>query len=217
MLKGKKLSILGDSISTYKGVSNDATANSTLIYNPYYYRDPLPLDKTYWRLVMEQFGLTLCVNNSWSGGNLSGRDNPDSGVNRANELARDDGTAPDIIIVFMGINDLGRRVDISVFSADYEHTLMTIRGRYPNAIVCCVNIPDRDISMKKRTEAFNDIIASAAKAAGESFFIADLFHSRLNNDCYYTNTLDGLHPDEDGMRMIAEVVIDAIKQYCKGG
>lgn len=31
------------------------------------------------------------------------------------------------------------------------------------------------------------------------------------------NTLDGLHPDEDGMRMIAEVIINAIEQNRKGG
>ena len=67
----------------------------------------------------------------------------------------------------------------------------------------------------KQTEAFNDRIASAVKAAGEIFFAADLFHSRLNNDCYDMNTLDGLHPDEDGMRMIAEVVEEAIKKNFK--
>ena len=63
MFKYKKLSILGDSISTYKGVSDDASANLTLLHNPY----------------------------SWSGGNLSGKYNPDSSVNRANNLSRDDG------------------------------------------------------------------------------------------------------------------------------
>lgn len=166
---------------------------------------------------MEQFGLTLCVNNSWSGGNLSGRDNANSGVNRANNLARDDGTVPDIVIVFMGINDLGRKVEVSVFSADYDCTLMTIKERYPNTIVCCVNLPNRDIVMKKQTELFNGAIDAAVKAAGANFFVADLFYSRLNNDCYYMNTLDGLHPNEDGMRMIAEVIINAIGQNCKGG
>ncbi|MBO5714866.1 MAG: SGNH/GDSL hydrolase family protein [Clostridia bacterium] len=207
------LSILGDSVSTYKGVSNDASANSTLIYNPYYYQEPLPIEKTYWKLVMEAFDLTLCVNNSWSGGNLSGLDNPNSGVNRANNLARDDGSTPDLIIVFMGMNDLGRCVDVSVFSVDYERTLMTIKKKYPRAFVCCVNLPDRDIVMKKRTELFNTAIDAAVKHAGENFFVADLFHSRLNNDYYYMNTLDGLHPDEDGMRMIAEVIKESLTQH----
>ena len=211
MLAGKKLSILGDSISTYQGFSNDRTANETLFFNPYYYRDPFPPEGTYWMRLMRTFDLTLCVNNSWSGGNLSGRDNPDAGVNRAAHLCRDDGTAPDLIIVFMGINDLGRRVDIATFSADYEHTLMTLKQQHPTAYVCCVNLPDRHPSMKRETEIFNTAIAAAAAAAGERFFVADLFSSRLNNVFYYDNTTDGLHPDEDGMRYIAEVVEGAIR------
>ena len=209
----KKLSILGDSISSYDGVSNDAFANATIGVNPYFYRDPFPVEKTYWKLIMKKFNLELCVNNSWSGGNLSGRVNPNSGVNRSNNLSRDDGIQPDLIIFFMGINDLGRKVDISIFATDYEHTLMTIKEKYSNAFVCCVNLPDRDIVMKKQTELFNAAIDNAVEAAGDNFFVADLFHSRLNNDYYYMNTLDGLHPDEDGMRIIAEVVIEAIEGH----
>lgn len=213
MLRNKKISILGDSISTYCGISNDGSVNSTLIHNPFFYRDPFPLEKTYWKRLINNLRLTLCVNNSWSGGNLSGIDNPDSGVNRAARLARDDGTMPDIIIVFMGINDLGRRVDLSVFSTDYEKTLSTIRDKYQSAKVCCVNIPDRDVFLKEQAELFNGAIDSIVNCMGENFFIADLFHSRLNNDFYYMNTLDGLHPDEDGMKFIAEVIEDSLKQH----
>ena len=214
MFIGKKLSILGDSISTYLGVSNDGSANSTLIYNPCYYKEPFPVDKTYWKRLIDELGFTLCVNNSWSGGNLSDRENPDSGVNRAANLSRDDGTAPDFIIVFMGTNDLGRRVELSVFSEDYKRTLRTIQTIYPSAKVCCVNIPDRDIFLKERAELFNSAIDAAVKALGGNFFVADLFRSRLNNDFYYMNTLDGLHPDEDGMRIIAEIISESIKVHC---
>ena len=213
MLTGKTLSILGDSVSTYRGVSDDASANSMLFYNPYYYDDPFPQERTYWARLMERLGLTLCVNNSWSGGNLSGVDNPDSGVNRANHLSRDDGTKPDLTIIFMGLNDLGRRVDPAVFAADYERTLMTVTNKYPHAHVCCVNLPDREPVLKARTEQFNAAIQAAAKAAGEQVFVADLFHSELNNENYYENTTDGLHPSENGMRIIADVVEAAIREH----
>lgn len=209
MRQGLWLSILGDSVSTYRGASNDGAANASTRYNPYFYRDPFPPERTYWRLLVDALGMTLCVNNSWSGGNLSGRDNPDAGVNRAGQLARDDGTEPDVVIVFMGLNDLGRRVDVSVFAADYQKTLLTIRERHPDAWVCCVNLPDRDPVVRQRTVAFNAEIQRAVELAGERAFVADLFASRLNNDFYYNNTVDGLHPDEDGMRIIAEVVRDA--------
>lgn len=211
MLKGKKLSILGDSISTYKDVSNDINANESLYPNPYFYRLPFPLEKTYWMLLIEKLGLSLCVNNSWSGGNLSGKDNSSSGLNRANFLSHNDKTVPDIIIIFMGTNDLGRKVAPQIFEEDYKNTLKTVKNKYPNAKVCCVNIPDRDIVMKPQAEIFNKIISDAVDEAGENFFLADLFRSKLNNDFYYMNTVDGLHPDEDGMRIIAEILEEAIK------
>ena len=112
MLQGKKLSILGDSLSTYRGVSNDENANATTYANLFFYRPPFPLEKTYWMRVINALGMTLCVNNSWSGGNLSGRDDYTSGLNRADQLSTDRGEVPDWIIVFMGMNDLGRRVSI---------------------------------------------------------------------------------------------------------
>lgn len=210
MLKGKRMSILGDSVSTYKGASNDASANLSTSYNPYFYRLPFPLEKTYWSLILDKFGMSLCVNNSWSGGNLSGIDDESSGVNRASHLSRDNGEKPDFIIVFMGLNDLGRGIDIDIFSRDYESALLTIKKNQPNATVCCVNMPDRDPIFKKRAEKINYAIENAVNKMGNGYFIADLYNSRLNNDFYYDNTVDGLHPDEDGMRIIAEVISDAI-------
>ncbi len=211
MFKDKRLSILGDSISTYRGVSNDANANFTIRYNPYFYYDPFPREKTYWMRLINEFGMVLCVNNSWSGGNLSGSDDPTSGVNRARQLSNDNGEKPDFIIVFMGINDLGRNVSVDTFATDYEKTLMIIKQSYPKARVCCVNLPDRYKTVREQTVLFNQAISKAVATAGENFFIADLFNSKLNNDFYYMNTVDGLHPDEDGAQIISQIVINAFK------
>ena len=213
MFKGKRLSILGDSISTYRGVSNNGEDNLTIQHNPSFYAEPFPLEGPYWMRLIDELGMTLCVNNSWSGGNLSGIDDPTSGVNRSLHLSKNDGTNPDVIIVFMGINDFGRNVTIDVFAHDYAETLTRIKGNYPNVKVCCVNIPDRYVETKARTELFNQAISRAVEVAGEGFFVADLFGSRLNNDFYYMNTVDGLHPDEDGARIIYEVVLDAFKKH----
>ena len=211
MLTGKMISILGDSISTYLGISNDSSANSTIGANPYFYTtEGFPLHQTYWMRIIKDLNLILCVNNSWSGGNLSGVDDYSSGVNRAEHLSRNDGTSPAIIIIEMGINDVGRGVDVSVFFADYEKTLNTIKAKYPEAKVCCVNLPDRGY-LKQETEAFNKAIDSAVVNAGDNFFVADFYHSKLNNDFYYMNTVDGLHPDEDGMKIIADIIEEAIK------
>lgn len=214
MYQGKSLSILGDSLSTYVGVSNDAAANRTIGANPCFYRPPFPLKKTYWSLLLARFGLTLCVNNSYSGGNLSGRESPISGVSRASELSRDSGETPDLILLLMGLNDLGRRVDAAVFASDYAHTVSILADRYPHAELLLVTLPDRDPILKPQAELFNEAILAAARQMGERAFVADLFHSRLRDDTYYMNTVDGLHPDEDGMRMIAEIIGDAIAARC---
>ena len=65
--------------------------------------------------------------------------------------------------------------------------------------------------MHARAERFNLAIEEAVVLAGERFFVADLFRSRLRDDFYYMNTTDGLHPDEDGMAFIADIVANAIK------
>jgi len=215
MLKGKRLSILGDSISSYKGVSDDRAAHSTLSFNPSFYKEPFPRRDTYWQIIIDRLGMRLCVNNSFSGGNLSGREDSFSGVSRALNLSREDGKKPDLVIVFMGLNDMGRGVEPKTFFEDYLLTLKRIRKKLPAVKVCCVNMPDRYIEFKERTEDFNSSIKKAVNDAGEGFFIADLFNSRLNNDFYYNNTMDGLHPDADGMRIIAEIIIEAIRGFYK--
>ena len=211
-LKGiSTVSILGDSISTYEGVSNDENANPTLKFNKVYYKSPFPLEKTYWKIAIDYFELTLLVNNSYSGGNLSNERDETSGVRRAKNLHTTDGIFPELVIIFMGTNDLGRNVSRDVFEADYRKTLRIIRENNPGVKVCCINLPDKNIFLKERTAEFNQAIDRAVKEQGEGVIIADLYNSRLNNDFYYNNTIDGLHPDEDGMRIIAEILTEALK------
>ena len=215
MLKGKRLSILGDSVSTYYGVSNDIKANAEIGGNPsYYFKRHFPVESAYWHIVLDKYGMTLCVNNSFSGGNLSGRDNPCSGVNRVSSLSRDTGEAPDLIIVFMGLNDLGRNVDINVFRSDYLLTLERIKEKYKGAKVCCVNMPIRPEFMVEGTRLINSVIDETVCKMGEGFFVARLSdHVFKDYNDFYMNTLDGLHPDPDGMRIIANAVIWAIERY----
>ena len=67
---GKKVSILGDSISTYEGVSNNTAYNATIGENLVYYTEGLhgvSLHDTWWQQVIDTLDMELCVNNSWSG------------------------------------------------------------------------------------------------------------------------------------------------------
>ena len=112
---GKNISIVGDSISTYTGYSNDASANSTTGSHNLYYPSKdysfAGYQYTYWGRTLNDLGMKLCVNNSWSGARTYGGyktavDYNDRLPYRATELDRDDGTNPDVIFVYLGINDV---------------------------------------------------------------------------------------------------------------
>ena len=111
--EGKKLSIMGDSISTFGGISNNTSINSTIGNNEVYYPTSNPnftdSKYTYWGRLLNDVNMDLCVNNAWSGSHVYGgrvADKSDNILERADRLARNDGTSPDLILVYMGINDL---------------------------------------------------------------------------------------------------------------
>lgn len=123
--KGKKLSILGDSISTYGGISNSASFNTTISGNAVYYHaysgtainentvKKVDMDgETYWGRLLNDLGMTLCVDNAWSGSRVFeptyGAGTVKNIVSRASNLhqnANGKSATPDVIIFYMGIND----------------------------------------------------------------------------------------------------------------
>ncbi len=119
---GKYVSVIGDSISTFTGYSNNSSYNSTTGANEVWYSG---LDNvaswraTYWGRLINDLDMKLCVNNSRSGKTVYGlaADNyKDSSMLRATELDNDNGTPsdptddiiPDVILMYMGINDTSR-------------------------------------------------------------------------------------------------------------
>ena len=109
VLSGKNFSLIGDSISTYAGYSNNAAeTNSTIGSNAVYYGNKnktITVNDTWWMQTVNETGMNLLVNNSWSGDKVS-----ELGINRATQLhdntGSNAGTTPDIIAVYIGINDI---------------------------------------------------------------------------------------------------------------
>ena len=105
-----KVSILGDSISTYIG------------YNPrgyavYYKEDKAydneinSVDDTWWKQVIDGLGGELCVNNSYSGSLVTGAFAP-SACSAERCASLHDETVPDIILIYMGTNDRGFEMNL---------------------------------------------------------------------------------------------------------
>ena len=113
---GKKISILGDSISTYKGISSGENAandtNSTIADNLVWYGyDPTqPIfggsscDSTWWQRTINALGATRLVNNSNSGESVF---NAVTGrcMQLHDDTGENAGETPDIIFIYLGTND----------------------------------------------------------------------------------------------------------------
>ena len=119
----QKISILGDSYSTFHGYVMPET-------NLCWYgvpgeekeNDVTQVDETWWRLLLKEYGYRLERNNSYSGATVchTGYDGADysdrSFVTRMSDLGR-----PDIILVFGGTNDSWAGVPIGNYQyADWE-------------------------------------------------------------------------------------------------
>jgi hypothetical protein len=117
---GKTISVMGDSISTFNGITNNATLG--LADNPVYSKYTLgaavyTYERTYWGKLAFEAGMELNIINSWGGGKVYGWNkvvNETTGksynfndcmLRRSYNLAKD-GNAPDLILLNYGINDM---------------------------------------------------------------------------------------------------------------
>lgn len=114
---GLTISILGDSISTYTGISSGAaasTTNSTIGNNDVYYtagRFDVYQADTWWQQAADALGAKVLVNNAWSGSCVyqtrSGTVGAyaDRCVQLHDDTGANSGEKPDIIAVYLGTND----------------------------------------------------------------------------------------------------------------
>lgn len=134
-LQGKYVAILGDSISTYDGISNDGNVRTTIdSYNAWYNGDWQQAmespNQTYWGAVIEKLGMQLLINNSCGGNKLTQMSGTgvavDAGYNRVEKLTPNTGelkdTKPDLIFIFMGTNDYISNLPLGELTPDiYEN------------------------------------------------------------------------------------------------
>ena len=229
---GMKLSILGDSISTFKGWIPEGN----LVFYP---ENGAVKDvaQTWWKIVLDELGLTLCANGSSSGSasfGYSQEADPMYGCSdhRISQLAGADGEAPDIIIVYMGTNDVLMSAAIGdndglqavgeglvgSLSDGYTMILDKIKRQYPQAqVYCCTLLLMGDWGTTEAqpfvpfvngqnvtSEAYSERIRLIAGNRGLP--IIDLEKCGITIDNMVEMTADGVHPTAEGMRLIADTV-----------
>ena len=235
-LEGKYVSILGDSISTFNGVSHSS---------PFYPngRFSVTLNDTWWMQVINHFNMNLCVNVSIGGSQVQDGSLP--GVQRATMLHNGD-QKPDIILIYLGINDLGTytqytapgTVDYNALKVDgvyktpanfaeaYAIMLSKMQAAYPDAQIFCVTLmPQRytgssnyqkDWNDKDDIDAHNECIRAVAAHYGVP--VIDMAeNSGITWDNYMDYMPDRIHPDVEGMGMMANCIINGMTAYYADG
>ena len=144
----KKVSILGDSYSTYQGYNPEG-------YAPFYpdgHNDVSSVDQTWWSLYIKAKGYELEKNNSWGGTTICGTGFFNRDVTASCFLSRVYMLGdPDIIFVFGGTNDAWQRSpigeyqysgwtkkDCMTFRPALACLLDTLMKLYPEAKICSI-------------------------------------------------------------------------------
>ena len=238
VLSGKTISILGDSISTYKGVSDNTNMNKTIGKNPYYYSSTklATQDLTYWGQVIKDNGMSLCVNNSAGGGKVAIDVDSTrlSAIKRSTELHNNDGQEPDIILVNIGTHDfVDTNMSLLKFTEGYKQMLNNMLEKYENAeVFCCTLIPrtsysststssttnSEKITREEHLIRMNNQIERIVAGYEDRVTLIDMYTesgitwNNLSDYCVYKSdgTTVNEHPNEAGMKKMAKVLERAL-------
>ncbi len=130
---------------------------------------------------------------------------------------------PDLITIWLGVNDIVANVPTSSFASDFQTLLARLRANSPHARIAIANIPDLTLlpffaqddpaALTQQIQAYNAVIASAAQRYGA--ILVDLTQQNYNLRAHpeYISSFDGLHPTDIGYQQLAKVFYSALQQH----
>lgn len=223
VLQGKNVSVIGDSISTYRGYSNgDAadTTNSTIRNNADCYKDSwkggavTPAD-TWWYQAIEQTDMNLLVNNAWSGDNVASSRFEGGCVNLHDNTGNAADINPDIIFCYIGINNHTAGHTAADFKAAYDKVIKLMKAKYADADIFIFTLPQHyGVNETAEVTLLNDYNTAIRElAASNGCFLVDLAaESGITRENSLNYTTDNLHPNLIGMDVITKVVIEELME-----
>lgn len=198
----KKVSVLGDSYSTFRGVNPDG-------YAPFYpndRNDVKEVSQTWWDLYIKAKGYQLEKNDSWGGTTIcnTGYGHMDSSASAFN--ARIDRLGnPDIIFVFGGTNDAWANSPIG----EYQYSKWTKEDckAFRPALACLL----KNLKKQYRKAKIYAILNSELKEdINESFRVVCKHYKIQLIELHDIDKQNG-HPSISGMKSICSQLEEAIK------
>lgn len=198
---GKKIAIIGDSISTYLNV----IPSYFRFFYPYASANIYDFYQCWWMRVINRLGGSLFMNNSYSGSFVAdGSSSASTYDGRLAELVIN-GERPDVIIIFMGTNDIGSRIPTGKYQVEYMIMLKKLKALCPNAEIICCSLPLSlfiDGADDVRLE-YLEVVKNCVNDTGSKF--VDLTDVDLRKDL-----IDRVHPTKNGMEMLADKIIEEL-------
>lgn len=130
---------------------------------------------------------------------------------------------PDLITIWLGVNDIVANVPVNSFAGDLNLLLARLRANSPHARIAIANIPDLTllpffsrvdpVALTQQIQSYNAVIASAAQRNGA--ILVDLTQQNYNLRAHpeYISSYDGLHPTDIGYQQLANVFYAALQQH----
>ncbi len=125
---------------------------------------------------------------------------------------------PDIVTVLMGTNDFGLDNPLDQYEIDLENLIKVVKEKYPNSRIIFLTPPYRDYYGERKyilsgmvnhlgNSLYDYINVIKEKAKENGIEVVELTEDEcLNKDNLRDSTLDGLHPNDKGNKLLADKV-----------
>lgn len=214
-LVGKKLSILGDSISTFYAAGSEVNSyysGTNTFYYPIYSSTIKTVDLTWWYKLVKNTNMTFGINNSWSGscayGNSNSAGMSDARINTINENGQ-----TDIAIIYLGTNDAVNGFSVAQFSQAITTMITKLKAKGVQDIFL-TTLGYSAYSGYSYSEdirvAYNAELRSIAQKEGCGIIPLDEY---VVNDNYMIYLGDSLHYNAKGAQLLSKVAEKAMKEY----
>lgn len=199
--EGKTISIIGDSISTYKPFMDPSGS----VFYPYYAADVRDVNQTWWKIVSNQLGSSIFSNNSSGGSCVYGNT-----ISSTQNIKRIEKTfyneeRPDYIFIYMGSNDAHAKYANEQFKDAYQKMITNIKTLSPNSKIYVITLVESKLYDNDVRLDYNNIIRNIANE--NELELIDIDNISIEN-----YLIDSAHPNSEGMKVIANEILSKLNK-----
>lgn len=210
-LENAYISIYGDSISTFEGYLPSGYAG----YYPINPINVLSVEDTWWYDSISKVNARYLSNASYSNTGVvttgSAEALKGTEISRIEAMRKND-QAPDIIIIFLGVNDCKRGIRKETFKEGYITMLERMYSLYPTVeiVLCTLNACSFvETKYQALKDEYNEVIMELSTTYDLPLVNLHKVITNENKDLYMANML---HPNRMGMEVISDEVAKVLKE-----